>query len=266
MTSFVKRALRRSLWTAAHPGLGRRAIASVIVQDATLALRPMRMATATSSRFASVETWPDSIRGFEDLAFLFTSSPLNMGIVSMTFAEVAYLFRLVRSLRSATVAEIGRYQGGSTLVIAAALGSGGRLYSYDTHRRRTPDYTGADMDAALADVLKRYGLAEGVNLLVEDSTAAEPPGACDLVFVDGDHTYEGVRADYEHWRGYVRPGGHLLFHDAVLRGVLSSGEPDSARLVREIEHDDGGAFERREGADSLAHFVRTGARAPFDRV
>ena len=41
-------------------------------------------------------------------------------------------------------------------------------------------------------------------------------GAVDLVFIDGDHSEEGVRADWEGWHGFVEPGGAVLFHDARL--------------------------------------------------
>lgn len=260
------RTLRRFAGRLLHAGaaspVGRRLLASVIFHDPSLALRPMRMATATRARFAYVPRWPSSLDAFEDLAFLFTSSPLNMGIVSMTFAEAAYLFRIVRSLGAATIVEIGRFQGGSTTIIATAMAPGSTLYSYDTHLRRTETYTGADMDRALLETLRRYGRDVGVRLLLEDSASAALVGPCDLIFVDGDHTYSGVRTDYEHWRDALRPGGHLLFHDAAFDGILSTGEGDSVRLVAEIERDDGRWFERREGADSLVHFVRTPAPRP----
>jgi hypothetical protein len=35
----------------------------------------------------------------------------------------------------------------------------------------------------------------------------------DLLFIDGDHTYEGVKADYELYSPLVRPGGLVAFHD-----------------------------------------------------
>ncbi|MEO8732948.1 MAG: class I SAM-dependent methyltransferase, partial [Flavobacteriales bacterium] len=37
----------------------------------------------------------------------------------------------------------------------------------------------------------------------------------DYLFIDGDHTYEGVKADYERYRPLVRPGGKIVFHDVV---------------------------------------------------
>ncbi len=35
----------------------------------------------------------------------------------------------------------------------------------------------------------------------------------DFVFIDGDHSYLGVKKDIEMWRGLVKPGGLLCGHD-----------------------------------------------------
>jgi len=35
----------------------------------------------------------------------------------------------------------------------------------------------------------------------------------DMLFIDGDHTYDGVKADYEMYAPLVRPGGLVGFHD-----------------------------------------------------
>jgi cephalosporin hydroxylase len=35
----------------------------------------------------------------------------------------------------------------------------------------------------------------------------------DLLFIDGDHSYEGVRADFIAYRRFVRDGGLIAFHD-----------------------------------------------------
>lgn len=41
----------------------------------------------------------------------------------------------------------------------------------------------------------------------------------DVLFIDGDHTYEGCLADINTWEPYVRDGGVILFHDADEGGV-----------------------------------------------
>lgn len=37
----------------------------------------------------------------------------------------------------------------------------------------------------------------------------------DVIFVDSEHTYEQVTAEYNLWRPYVSPGGVMLFDDIV---------------------------------------------------
>lgn len=35
----------------------------------------------------------------------------------------------------------------------------------------------------------------------------------DLLFIDGDHSYEGCKADIESWYPFIKNGGIMLFHD-----------------------------------------------------
>ena len=44
---------------------------------------------ATERRFSRVESWPDSVRGFEDLGFHLSSNQLNHEIASLQFATAA---------------------------------------------------------------------------------------------------------------------------------------------------------------------------------
>ncbi len=242
-------AVKRAIWRAGRTGPGQNAIHAAVLRDPRLA------------RFDTVRDWPESLVGFEDLAFLFSSNQLNHGIISQQIDEAALLYRLVRGLGGATIAEIGRFKGGSTLLIAAAMHPQAELYSYDIHVPLEASFTGADLDRSLAGALRRYGLEERVHLVVADSRTVEPPpGHCDLVLVDGDHSYEGVRADWEHWRGFVAPGGHVLFHDAVDHGGYGAFCPGVVQLVAEIGRTDG-EFERLPGAGSIARFARRQAAA-----
>ncbi len=61
-------------------------------------------------------------------------------------------------------------------------------------------------------------------LLKRDShapeTVAEIAGifedGIDFIFIDGDHSYNGVKADYENYSPLVRPGGLIGFHDICM--------------------------------------------------
>jgi predicted O-methyltransferase YrrM len=205
-------------------------------------------------RFPEVEHWPTSSHGFEDLAFLFRSSQLNHGIASLRFDEAAHLYAVVRALGPSTIAELGRYRGGSTIVIASAMASGSELWSYDLHLHRPEGPRGEDLDRELTDALARLDLGAGVRLLVADTrTADPPPRQCDLVFVDADHSYEGALADIERWAPLVRLGGHMLFHDAVDTHGWGLCYPGVTRAVEELERESG--VRRIAEAGTIAHLV-----------
>lgn len=44
-------------------------------------------------------------------------------------------------------------------------------------------------------------------------------GPFDVAFIDGDHTEEGVRRDFDLYSKLVRPGGVVAFHDTVPNGT-----------------------------------------------
>lgn len=47
----------------------------------------------------------------------------------------------------------------------------------------------------------------------------------DLLFIDGDHSYDGAMADFEAYRPLVRPGGWVAFHDIVPQERDANGAP-----------------------------------------
>jgi predicted O-methyltransferase YrrM len=235
----VKQLVRR----LGRTGLGKNLIHASVLRD------PATM------RFTNVEQWPPEVRGFEDLAFLFSSNQLNHGVASLQIDEAALLYRLARDATSGPFVEIGRFKGGSTFTFASALPDGVELWSYDLHVALRPDMPGESLDAELRDALERYGLDGKVHLVVADSRKVEPPShAIEAIFIDGDHSYEGARADFERWSALVRPGGHLLFHDAVDSGGYGNVYPGVSRAVDEVARD--GNWEPQPGAGSIAHFTR----------
>jgi predicted O-methyltransferase YrrM len=41
------------------------------------------------------------------------------------------------------------------------------------------------------------------------------PNGVDLIFIDGDHTYDGVKKDFNNYKNLVRSNGIIAFHDIV---------------------------------------------------
>jgi predicted O-methyltransferase YrrM len=187
-------------------------------------------------------------RNFEDLDWMMVSNASNKGLVLLQLDEAAFLFRLTRSKPAAQILEIGRYHGGSAFLFAVAGDQDSRVTSIDIAPQN---------DQLFRAALVKTGLAQKVRLVIGDSSSVEAVADFyDLIFIDGDHTYEAVSKDYEHWKKAVKRGGSLVFHNAA-------GDPHPnaaggpARLVPEIAASDGEYFRREPDVGALAVFSRT---------
>jgi Methyltransferase domain len=146
------------------------------------------------------------ITGLHDLTWLWSRTPLVQGASRLGLDEASYFYRLVTSLERPRVAEIGRFKGGTTFLLAAA---GAEVFSLDIDNLGTQ----AEFDAELETALRRYGLADRVKLELGDSrTYPVEPMSFDVVFLDGAYSYEDRGSDFANWWPGVVPGGHLIVH------------------------------------------------------
>ena len=150
-----------------------------------------------------------SSAGFEDLAWLFTCDSRNRGLIRQGFDEAALLWKAVKAT-SGNILEVGRNFAGSTVLLAAAAGAAREIYSIDNR---------SNEDRACQDYLTLPENKGRVHLLLTDSRQSLPDFSCGLLFIDGDHSFEGVLADVvAHWNSLQADGeGFALaaFHDAM---------------------------------------------------
>jgi len=199
----------------------------------------------------------DSTLGFEHLAGLFASTTLDESVISMNIRQTAYLFGLVRAMAPSRVLEIGRYKGGSTLVIAAAMAGYGRLWSIDiagAGHHLEPTGIGRPVADQIRDACKRWSFP--VEVLVADSRTVElDTGKLDLVFIDGDHSYEGAKNDFDRFGRRVRIGGAVLFDDCFDDGFFRVPHTEGVgKAVAEIVA--AGDFRLIKQVCRLAHLER----------
>lgn len=123
-------------------------------------------------------------------------------------------------LGSGTVVEIGAYRGGSTIALALGIQEAGRgkVTSIDPHLPATGIYGGnfsQEDHRIYLENLERFGVASWVDHLCTDSRAAanDWTSPIDLLWVDGDHSYEGVASDITLWTSFVRDHGIVIFDD-----------------------------------------------------
>ena len=123
--------------------------------------------------------------------------------------ELAGLLALLVDHEPQVVVEIGSDHGG-TLWAWQQLPSVRRVLAVDLplggfHSGRSLDTHGVEV--VYGDSHKDETLAELADLLADDRV--------DLLFIDGDHTFEGVRSDFVMYSPLVRPGGVVGFHDIL---------------------------------------------------
>lgn len=126
------------------------------------------------------------------------------------------------------VLEIGPLHGRSTVVLAMGIrdgGGDGHLTSIEYLYRYLP---------RAWRHLMRHRLLDRVTLLQGDSSTIvrRLEGTFDTVFVDGDHSYDGVMAGIRALEGRVAPAGVVMFHDYYHR-LNETGEYGARRAVAE---------------------------------
>jgi len=131
-------------------------------------------------------------------------------------AETELLYKLALDIpKNGVIVEIGSYRGKSTTVLAfGAKERGGKVYAIDPFEGVMDGHvvTGHDRDH-LRYALINAGVSESVEIITGYSvaTAKTWKKPIDLIFIDGDHSYEAVKADLKAWSKHVT--GKIALHD-----------------------------------------------------
>jgi predicted O-methyltransferase YrrM len=151
--------------------------------------------------------------------------------------------------------EIGTYQGKSAILLAGAARAGGRLLLTVDHHRGSEEHQPGweyhdpelvDPAVGLIDTLPLArrslalaGVEDVVVLLVGRSAdlARVWTGVAGFVFIDGGHTDEAARTDYEGWAPKLAPGGVLAIHD-VFPDPADGGQAPYRIYLRALESGD----------------------------
>lgn len=116
------------------------------------------------------------------------------------------------------VCEIGSYVGASACCFGAALSrrGHGKIVCVDTWQNDAMTEGGRDTYGEFRGNTAQYSQyivpVRGFSTDVVATVTTHAP-RIDLLFIDGDHSYEGVRADWEAYAGLLRPGSVVAFHD-----------------------------------------------------
>ena len=129
-----------------------------------------------------------------------------------------------------SLAEIGVFQGVTARLLSSVMDPAGTYFAVDP-------YPGGKTGVNFAYYIAKREVAKGavgevVWIKAFGKDAPRDPRLAgrevDFLFIDGDHSYEGLRGDWEAWRPLVTMGGIVGFHDT--RG----GRFGCERYLREV--------------------------------
>jgi predicted O-methyltransferase YrrM len=154
------------------------------------------------------------------LAFSFRSAGIRI-LPGQVRSEITEFLKVVAERPPRRVLEIGTAGGGTFYLFTRVAANDAVLISADLPHGQFgggyPKWRGRLIQSFAQE-------KQQVHLLAVDSHAPEtlqrirellPDGQLDFLFIDGDHRYEGVKADFDMYSPIVRPGGLIGFHDIV---------------------------------------------------
>jgi predicted O-methyltransferase YrrM len=154
--------------------------------------------------------------------------------------EITNLLKILAKQKPKNILEIGTAWGGTLFLFAKVASPQARIVSVDI-----PNGYAGGYPEWRVNLYQSFGMPEQkICLIREDSHLVSTLGmveaaleGCklDFLFIDGDHTYDGVRKDFEMYCKLVRKGGLIAFHD-IVPGHLCGWVGGVPRFWDEIKH------------------------------
>jgi cephalosporin hydroxylase len=129
-------------------------------------------------------------------------------------SEILHLIEIIGRLKPKAICEIGAAGCGTTFLLAQAAAEDATIIALDlafNASRKAALETFALPDQRLLCLEADSHSPETARLVAEKLEGR----SLDVLYLDGDHSYDGVRRDFELYRHLVSAGGMIVFHDIV---------------------------------------------------
>jgi len=137
--------------------------------------------------------------------------------------HLPFSFWLVEEARPDILVELGTHNGTSFLAFCQAIkerGTRTKAFAVDTWEGdQHAGHYGDEVHGRLDRLVKaKYaGFAQLMRMLFDDAMPYFSDGSVDLLHIDGLHTYEAVKHDFETWLPKMSRRGVIIFHDTMVR-------------------------------------------------
>ena len=154
--------------------------------------------------------------------------------------------------------EIGVWHGVTTVRLRSVMASNGLLFAVDPFPIGRLGFS-LQQSIAHSEVGRvvngdvKWLRMTGIAAAKEYATGEHEP--VDFIFIDGDHSYDGLRDDWEAWSPLVAPGGIVALHDSVPTAERPIHDAGSVRYTEDVIRRDP-RFEFIESVDSLTVMQR----------
>lgn len=126
--------------------------------------------------------------------------------------EISALLRFANERSPKTLCEIGTQFGGNLFLMANLLSSVDYVVGVDLYVRNRHKLHYLMPDPKNLRTIHGSSYADNVVKSVQSTLGGK---TIDVLFIDGDHSYEGVEKDFLKYRHLVTEGGLIVFHDIV---------------------------------------------------
>ncbi len=117
---------------------------------------------------------------------------------------------------NAVIVEIGSFKGRSTVSFGfGCLGTQKHIFAIDLFEGDGKDYGQGNFQKVFQENVERCGLTDYVTPIKKHSVAVAKAWEIpiDILFIDGSHEYQDVKADFEAFFPHVKKNGIVAFHD-----------------------------------------------------
>ncbi len=168
----------------------------------------------------------------------------------ITYDEAVLLYELAKKVKDGCIVEVGSYRGRATVALGRGSMDGNQVpvFAIDPHETFTGILGGQFGSQDRGEFYRAMLMSDCYKVvrLINLSSEKISPNwdkKIGLLWIDGDHTYEGVKRDFDCWEKHLTEDSSVVFDDSLdpslgpnklISNLLKGGQFKKAKKVGKI--------------------------------